>query len=110
MEAYSLDLRTKILTASLHQEGSVRQLAQRFHVSARFVGELVRRFHRTGRDTPKPHGGGNAPRIDQSHYAILLGFVQQHPDVTLKELCMALEARCQVTASKSSMQRTRVRL
>jgi transposase len=110
MKAYSLDLRTKILTAYLHKEGSVRQLAQRFKVSARFVGELVLRFRHTGSYTPKPHGGGNPPRIDKSKYDILLALVQQHPDATLKELCIALEERCQVTASKSSMQRTLVRL
>jgi transposase len=110
MKAYSLDLRTKILTAYLHQEGSVRQLAQRFKVSARFVGELVSRFRHTGRCAPKPHGGGNPPRIDRSKYDLLSALVQQHPDATLKELCRVFEERCQVTASKSSMQRTLIRL
>lgn len=110
MKAYSLDLRTKILTAYLHQEGSVRQLAQRFKVSARFVGELVSRFRHTGRCAPKPHGGGNPPRIDRSTYDLLSALVQQHPDATLKELCRVFEERCQVTASKSSMQRTLIRL
>ena len=66
MKAYSLALRTKILTAYLHKAGSVRQLAQRFTVRARFVGELVGRFRQTGSCAPKPHGGGNPPRIDQS--------------------------------------------
>ena len=107
---HHLDLRTKVLTAYLHQEGSVRQLAQRFKVSARFVGELVSRFRHTGSYTPKPHGGGNPPRIDKSQYDILSTLVQHYPDATLKELCIALEERCQVTASKSSMQRTLVRL
>ena len=110
MKAYSLDLRTKILTAYLHKEGSVRQLAQRFKVSARFVGELVIRFRHTGSCAPKPHGGGNPPRIDRSHDDVLFALVQQRPDATLKELCSALEARGQVTASKSSMQRTLVRM
>ena len=110
MKAYSLDLRTKILTAYLHQEGSVRQLAQRFKVSARFVGELVIRFRHTGSCAPKPHGGGNPPRIDKSKYDLLSALVQQHPDATLKELWLGLEARGHVTASKSSLQRTLVRL
>ena len=110
MKAYSLDLRTKILTAYLHKEGSVRQLAQRFKVSARFVGELIIRFRHTGSCAPKPHGGGNPPRIDRSKYEILFALVQQYPDATLTELCSALAERWQVTASKSSMQRTLVRL
>ena len=110
MKAYSLDLRTKILAAYHHQEGSIRQLAQRFKVSARFVGELVIRFRRTGSGAPKPHGGGNPPRIDQSQYALLTALVQQHPDATLKELCGYLQERTEVTVSKSSMQRTLVKL
>src|ERR671936_2111969 len=110
MKAYSLDLRTKILAAYHHKEGSIRQLAQRFTVSARFVGELVSRFRQTGSYAPKPHGGGNPPRIDRSKYDLLSALVQHQPDATLKELCLALAERCHVTASKSSMPRTLVRL
>ena len=110
MKAYSLDLREKILAAYHHKEGSIRQLAQRFKVSARFVGELIVRFRATGRYHPKPHGGGNPPRIDSSKYETLQALVQRYPDATLKELCLYLEARCQVTASKSSMQRTLAKL
>src|SRR5262249_10085571 len=84
----------------------IRQLAQRFKVSARFVGELVIRFRQTGSCAPKPHGGGNPPRIDKSKYDLLSALVQQYPDATLKELCLYLATRSQVTASKSSMQRT----
>jgi transposase len=108
MKAYSVDLRTKILAAYHHQEGSIRQLAQRFKVSARFVGELVIRFRHTGSGAPKPHGGGNPPRIDKSKYALLTALVQQHPDATLKELCGYFQERAEVTVSKSSMQRTLV--
>jgi len=110
MKAYAFALRTKILTVYLHQEGSGRQLAQRFKVSARFVGELVIRFRQTGSCAPKPHGGGNPPRIDQSKYALLAALVQQHPEATLKERCRALEESGHVTASQSSMQRPLVRL
>jgi transposase len=110
MKAYSLDLRTKILVAYQYKEGSIRQLAQRFKVSARFVGELIVRFRHTGSCAPKPHGGGNPPCIDQSKHETLLVLVQQYPDATLKELCCVLEERCQVTASKSSMQRTLAKL
>src|SRR5882762_5512510 len=106
MKAYSCDLRTKILAAYHHDEGSIRQLAQRFNVSARFIGELVVRFRRTGSCAPKPHGGGNPPCIHSAHYASLSALVQAYPDATLKELCRLLEERGHGTASKSSMQRT----
>ena len=110
MKAYSLDLREKILTAYYQKEGSIRQLAQRFKVSARFVGELVSRFRRTGSYAPKPHGGGNPPRIHRSRYETLAALVHQYPDATLQELCCHLEEECQVTATKSSMQRTLVKM
>ena len=71
MKAYSLDVRENIVEAYHHKEGSIRQLAQRFKVSARFVGELVIRFRATGSCAPKPHGGGNPPRIDKSKYDLL---------------------------------------
>jgi transposase len=64
MKTYSFDFCEKILPAYHPQEGSIRQLAKRFTVSSRFVGELISRFHRTGSYTPQPHRGGNPPPID----------------------------------------------
>jgi transposase len=105
MKPYSLDLRTKIVEAYLQQEGSIRQLAQRFKVSARFVWALSHRLRRTGSYAPKPHGGGHPACIKPSQYEIIAKLVKQYPDATLAELCRHVEATCQVTPSKSSMQR-----
>jgi transposase len=106
MKAYSLDLREKVLSAYHRQEGSIRQLAQRFTVSPRFVGELIVRFRRTGNYAPQPHGGGNPPRIDAQGQQVVYELVQHHPDATLDELCQLYAARCQVIPSRSSMHRT----
>lgn len=95
-----------MLTAYQHDEGSIRQLAQRFKVSPRFVGQLVVCFRRTGRCAPKPHGGGTPPCIARSQYPSLSGLLQAHPDATLTELCCLFEDREHVAASTSSMQRT----
>lgn len=105
MKPYSVDLREKILQAYLHKEGSLRSLAQRCKVSARFVGELVVRFRRTGSYAPQPHGGGNPPCINPTQHAIIRDFVQQSPDATLQEFCASFASYCQTTPSKSSMQR-----
>ena len=105
MKAYSLDLRAKVLEAYLQKEGSIRQLAQRFKVSARFVWELLHRFRLTESYAPKPHGGGNPACIPPSQYAIVADLVKQHPDATLQELCRYFQEKCQTTPSKSSMQR-----
>ena len=105
MKAYSLDLREKILESYLHQEGSIRQLAKRFKVSFRFVWGLIHRFRHTGSVAPKPHGGGNPPRINASGLERLREFVTQHPDATLKELCERFEASYGMKPSTSSLHR-----
>jgi transposase len=110
MKTYSLDLREKVLTAYHRQEGSIRQLAQRFMVSPRFVGELIVRFRRTGSYTPHPHGGGNPPRIEAHGRQVVYDLVQHHPDATLDELCQLYAERWQVMPSRSSMHRTLTRL
>jgi transposase len=106
MKPYSLDLREKILTAHLKKEGTIRQLAPRFKVSARFVGALIVRFRRTGSYAPKPHGGGNPPCITSPQHGILADLVKQYPDATLQEICQYFDEKCHVTVSKSSRQRT----
>lgn len=106
MKAYSLDLREKIVEAHLHQEGSIRHLAKRFKVSVRFVWGLIHRFRSTGNCAPKPHGGGNPPRIDASQYEAVTRVVKHYPDATLKELCGHVAATCHITPSKSSLHRT----
>ena len=106
MKAYSVDLREKVLTAYHLKEGSIRQLAKRFTVSPRFVGELIARFRRTGSYAPHPHRGGNPPRIDAQGRLVVYALVKQHPDATLDELCQRYADSCQVIPSRSSMHRT----
>ena len=106
MTAYSLDLREKIVEAYLHNEGSIRHLAKRFNVSACFVWGLMHRFRSTGHCAPKPHGGGNPPRIAASQYETVTTVVKHYPDATLQELCDHVEATCHITPSQSSLHRT----
>jgi transposase len=106
MKAYSLDLRAKVPTAYHQKDGSIRQLAKRFTVSPRFVGELIARFRRTGSYAPHPHRGGNPPRIDAQGRQVVYELVKQHPDATLAELCQRYAESCQVMPRRSSMHRT----
>jgi len=46
MKAYSIDLRQKIVEAYLNQEGSQRQLSERFKVSFHCVRTLLKRLRR----------------------------------------------------------------
>jgi transposase len=103
-------VRKKVLMAYQHQEGSIRQLAKRFTVSPRFVGELVSRFRRTGSYAPQPQRGGTPPRLDAEGQKIICECVQQHPDATLAERCPLYAEHCQVLPSRSTLHRTLVLL
>jgi transposase len=106
MKAYSLDLRQKILDAYLQNEGSIRDVAQRFKVSFRFVWGLVHQFRQTGSYAPKPRGGGNPPRICAAYHELLRRLVAAHADATLAELCDLFAQETAIQLSKSSMHRT----
>jgi transposase len=44
--------------------GSQRAIAELFGVSVSFVEQLVRRYRTVGDIAPKPHAGGQRPRLD----------------------------------------------
>ena len=84
MARYSIDLRRKILQAYERRIGSQRALADIFGVSLSFVEKLLRRHRATGAIAPKPHAGGQRPRLDVAADRQL---VHEQPDATLEELC-----------------------
>ncbi|GFZ94025.1 helix-turn-helix domain-containing protein [Okeania sp. KiyG1] len=53
-----------MIRAYQNQEGSQRQIAQRFQVSLTFVRNLLRHYRTTGTVNPKQHGGGPKIKID----------------------------------------------
>lgn len=58
MEAYSMDLRVRIVESYRAHEGSQAELAERFKVSERWLQNLLRQHRETGSIEPLPHGGG----------------------------------------------------
>jgi transposase len=54
MKVYSRDLREKVLKAYNDKEGSMRELAERFMVSLKFVFTLIKSFNQNGHINPKP--------------------------------------------------------
>ena len=87
MARYSIDLRRKILQAYERRIGSQRALADIFGVSLSFVEKLLRRHRTTGAIAPKPHAGGQRPRLDVAAQALVRQLVHEQPDATLEELC-----------------------
>jgi transposase len=85
MEAYSLDLRERVVRAV---DGGMSRVeaARRFSVSNALIGKLLRQRRGTGSLAPKPHAGGTPPTLGGPALAALRAQVQADPDATLAEL------------------------
>lgn len=106
MEAYSMDLRARIVESYLAHEGSQADLAERFKVSERWLQNLLRRRRDTGSIEPLPHGGGRQRVIRGDKEALLLKTIAEYPDATLDELV----ERCGVAGSRMCVARALERL
>ncbi len=105
MKAYSIDLRQKIVDAYNNQEGSYRQLAQRFRVSLSFVKRLLKRYKDTGKIEPKPHGGGQRPKLKPQQLETVRQLVEEDNDAILEELCSSFYQKTQLQVSRATMGR-----
>jgi len=86
MGPYSLDLRQRIVDAYRNDEGSVRDLAERFAVAPNTVQNYLTRMRATGRLDASPPGGGSRPKIDEEGLEQLRMLVEEKNDLTLPEL------------------------
>jgi len=84
MEAYSLDLRTRVL-AAIDGGKKTKEVATLFSVSPAWVRRLKQRRREDGSISPRPIPGGK-PKLDEAARAKLGEFVHQKPDATLEEL------------------------
>jgi transposase len=110
MAAYSIDLRQKILRACERPLGSQRRIADVFGVSLAFVEKVWRQHRTTGDIAPKPHAGGQKPRLDPTAQAVVQRLVDDHPDATLEELCTRVATERGVRVSVPTMCRVLRRL
>ncbi len=108
--AYSLDLRKKILSAWQNQEGSQRELAQRFKVSLAFIRNFLRRYRETGDIAPKAQGGDRRSKIQGKDEELLQKLVAEQNDIYLRELQGSLLDRTGIEVSESSLCRQLKRL
>ena len=101
---YSIDLRERV-QAAIASGRSRRAAARRYDVSASFAVKLADRVSRTGSAEParqgRPPGGGKlAPYL-----AILIGWVEAAPDITMPELAAKLLAEEGVAVHPASLSR-----
>ena len=98
MNASSMDLRDRVVTAYDGGEGSQATPARRFRVGVSWIGNLLRRRRQAGSIAPKPHGGGRAPAIAGEAADRLRASLQADPDATPSELRDAAGLACSVPA------------
>ena len=85
MEAYSLDLRKRVLSACDAGKGT-KEVALLFEVSPAWVRRLKQRRRELNTIEPLPRKNGPHPKLTPQHRARLREAVEQQPDATLTEL------------------------
>jgi transposase len=89
MEAYSMDLRTRVWSAVSRRKETgetVAGIAQRFEVSQAWIYSMQRRMVDEGTLAPKPHGGGQPAKVSEDLEQRLCDKLLENPDATLTEL------------------------
>lgn len=105
MQAYSLDLRQRVVSAYENGVETILEVAERFEVSDSFIKKLLRRKRTTGEITPIGHRGGQPQRLSQEHRKWLLKTVLAEPDITLGELSERLLSEHRLSASLATLSR-----
>jgi len=85
MEAYSLDLRKRVLAACDAGHGT-KAVAVLFKVSPAWVRRLKQRRRELGTIDVLPGRYGRPFTLNEQHLSRLAELVRQHPDATLREL------------------------
>jgi transposase len=105
MNAYSMDLRERVVSACDAGDATREQIAARFSVSVPWIRKLLRRRRETGSIGPKPRGGGRAPAFDGEAARRLREAVRADDDATLEELARAAGVSCCASAVHRALAR-----
>jgi len=110
MEAYSLDLRQRIVRACEEADETRSEIARRFSVSLSLVNKLWRRWLETGSAAAYPKGKGPPPLLEGLRLERLRHCVDRKRDATLDELREALIQAGGPAVSRSTICRALAKL
>jgi len=96
MEAYSVDLRERVL-ADCDAGRGTKEVAAKFQVSQPWVRRIKQCRRETGRVAPLPHSGGRPMKITGAREKRLKELLKKHPDATLHELRRRMRLKCCVS-------------
>jgi len=105
MQAYSLDLRQRVVRAYEQGQASIAEIAARFGVGSTFVKKMLRQYRETGDLKEHPHAGGRQARLSPQHRRLLQQRVRREQDISLSELQIYLQETAQVEVHVSTISR-----
>lgn len=105
MKPHPIELRQRIAEAVDQREHTIEEVATIFHVSQRYVYQLLKLRRVTGDLSPLPHGGGAVAKMVERKLLELAALVGGFPDATLSELQALLRRRCRVKVSINTVWR-----
>jgi len=85
-EAYSDDLRRRVLQSWEEGKQTQAEIAQRFRVSVRYIGKIIHQKKQTGQAERIPHRPGRKPLLTLPIREQLRAWLKSQPDLTLAEL------------------------
>jgi len=92
-KALSMDLRKRVVAYYESGTESMEYVSGLFHIGIATLDRLMSRKRKTGSIEPKPHAGGNPPKLSGEDLKQLKGLVHEKPDATLAELAETLSVR-----------------
>src|SRR5215207_9106592 len=111
MKAYAGELRTRIVEAVDRGVGSQGAGAALFGVSRTLVKNLLRQRRETGSVAPKPHGGGQRPKVEaKKGEAVRAYLLEGKNDASLGEVQAYIARRWKLGGSQATVSRLLTRL
>jgi transposase len=103
MQAYSLDLRQRVVTAYEQGHDSIATIAERFSVSVGFVKKMLSLKRTSGDLAPRPHGGGRSAALTARQRQLISRRVRAENDISLAELQVLLQEQEGVSVHVSTI-------
>lgn len=103
MQAYSLDLRVRVVSAYEKGEHTIAAIAEQFAVGQTFVKKMLRQKRETGLVERLPQHAGAKPILSKPHRDWLAKQIKDIPDTTLAELQERFAQEKHVTISVATV-------
>lgn len=105
MQAYSLDLRERVVAAYEKGNESIAEIAAMFSVGETFLKKMLRQKRQTGSLRRLPQRAGAKKVLQKTHRQWLIKQIKEQPDATLVELQTNLSEQKGVFVSPATLSR-----